>query len=66
MVDQLVQKKKILEKKKEQIIKLALLRKKNEEIDIIDHQTPEEVQVPENSKNKKILISYIFTNKRWN
>ena len=35
-------------------------------IDITDHKTPEKVQVPKNSKNKKILISYVSTKKRWN
>jgi hypothetical protein len=37
---------------------------KKKKIDITNHKTP--FQVPKNSKNKKILISYVSTKKRWN
>ena len=47
---------------------IGIIEKENihDKIDITDHKTLEEVQVPKNNNNKKISISYVSTKKRWN
>jgi len=45
---------------------IGISEEKNKKIDITDHKTLKEVQVPKNSKNKEILVSYVSTKKRWN
>lgn len=56
------------QKRKEVNKQVEIIEQKNihEHIDIANHKTPEDVQIPENNKNDEISISYVSTKKIWN